>query len=225
MRGVRRASDLLTLTAMLLAASAAANAAGTNPGKTSSQTGKSAGQTYKWVNDKGELQYGDSVPAEYAQSERAILNSQGVEVGRVDSRKNAQQAAEQAQREQEAQRKRQHDQFLLTTYTSTHDIERLRDERLDQIDAQIKAAQAYIETLDGRMAALQDRALRFQPYSVRPDARHMPDDLVEDLVRTVNETRDQRRSLNTRRKDQLEVRANFDADIARFRELTARQRS
>jgi hypothetical protein len=222
---MRRASDLLTLTAVLLAASAAANAAGTNSGKTGSQTGKSAGQTYKWVNDKGELQYGDSVPAEYAQSERAILNSQGVEVGRVDSRKNAQQAAEQAQREQEALRKRQHDQFLLTTYTSTHDIERLRDERLDQIDAQIKAAQAYIETLDGRMAALQDRALRFRPYSVRPDARHMPDDLVEDLVRTVNETRDQRHSLNTRRKDQLEVRADFDADITRFRELTARQRS
>ena len=53
----------------------------------------------------------------------------------------------------------------------------------------------------------------------------MPDYLVEDLVRTANETRDQRRSLDTRRKDQLDVRAQFDADIARYRELITRQRS
>jgi hypothetical protein len=219
------APDLLVLAATLLAAAAVAQAAGTESHQSRSQSGGSGTQTYKWVNDKGEVQYGDSVPAEYAQSERAILNSQGVEVGRVGSRKNAQQAAEQAQRDQEAEHKRQHDQFLLTTYTSTRDIERLRDERLGQIDGQIKAAQAYIETLDGRLSTLQERALRFKPYSRKSEARHMPDDLVEDLVRTANETRDQRRSLDTRRKDQLEVRAQFDADIARYHELMTRQRS
>jgi hypothetical protein len=223
MRGMKRATALLFLAAALLAA-AVAQAAGSKPARPSSQP-KTEGQTYKWVNEKGELQYGDTVPAEYAQSERAILNKQGVQVGKVDSRKNAEQAAEQARREQEAERKRQHDQFLLTTYTSTRDIERLRDERLEQIDGQIKAAQAYIESLDGRLTTLQDRALHYRPYNQKPDARHMPDDLVEDLVRAASETRDQRRSLETRRKDQLDVRAQFDADIARFRELTARQRS
>ena len=218
---MKRTFHLPLIAAALLAAAIAAQAAG-NPRQQPAGTGT---PTYKWVNEKGEVQYGDSVPAEYAQSERVILNSQGVEIGRVDSRKNAQQAAEQARRDQETERKRQHDQFLLTTYTSTRDIERLRDERLDQIDGQIKAAQAYIETLDGRLATLQERALRYKPYSQKAEARHMPDDLVEDLVRTANETRDQRRSLDTRRKDQLEVRADFDADIARYRELIARQRS
>jgi len=210
-------SERLLLAAALLAATLAAQA--------QTGSGKSGTQTYKWVNEKGEIQYGDSVPAQYAQSERAILNRQGVEVGKVDSRKNAQQAAEQARRDQDAARRRQHDQFLLTTHTSTRAIERLRDERLDQIDGQIKAAQAYIETLDSRLATLQERALRFKPYSQRPDARRMPDDLVEELVRVANESRDQRRSLDTRRQDQLDVRAQFDADIARFRELTARDRS
>ena len=46
------------------------------------------------------------------------------------------------------QERQQHDNFLLTTYTSTKDIERLRDERLDQLDGQIKAANAYIDTLN-----------------------------------------------------------------------------
>ena len=218
MRGMKRASDLLVLAATLLAAAATAHAAGTN-------AGKSGSQTYKWVNEKGEVQYGDAVPAEYSQSERAILNTQGVEVGHVGGRKNAQQAAEQAQRDEDALRKRQHDQFLLTTYTSTRDIERLRDERLGQIDGQIKATQAYIESLDGRLASLQDRALRFRPYSQKAEARRMPDDLVEDLVRTANDTREQRRALDTRRQDQANVRAQFDADIVRFRELVAHQRS
>lgn len=222
-----RASDLPVLAvallgAALLAVTAATQAAGQKPARKAPPSNTA---TYKWINEKGEVEYGDSVPAQYAQSERRILNSQGVEVGRIDSRKNAQQAADQAQREQEAERRRQHDQFLLTTYTSTRDIERLRDERLDQIDGQIKAAQAYIETLDGRLSALRDRALRFKPYSQKPEARRMPDDLVEDLVRTAGETRDQRRSLDLRRKDQLDVRAQFDSDIARYRELTARERS
>ncbi|MCC7464301.1 MAG: DUF4124 domain-containing protein [Gammaproteobacteria bacterium] len=182
-------------------------------------------QTYKWVNEKGEVQYGDAVPAQYSQSERVILNKQGVEIGRIDSRRNAQQAAEQTRAQQEAERRLQHDQFLLTTYTSTRDIERLRDERLEQIDGQIKAAQAYIETLDSRLLALQGRATRYKPYAATADAPRMPDDMVEDLVRTASETRDQRRSLETRRKDLLDVRAQFDADIARYKELMARRRS
>jgi hypothetical protein len=222
---MKRTFHLPLIAAALLAAAIAAQAAGNEARAPKQQSAGAGTQTYKWVNEKGEVQYGDSVPAEYAQSERVILNSQGVEVGRVDSRKNAQQAAEQARRDQESERKRQHDQFLLTTYTSTRDIERLRDERLDQIDGQIKAAQAYIETLDGRLSALRDRALRFKPYNQKPEARRMPDDLVEDLVRTAGETRDQRRSLDLRRKDQLDVRAQFDADIARYRELTVRDRS
>jgi hypothetical protein len=217
----------VSILAVALLSAVAAQAAGSKPAtRPPGAQAKTEGQTYKWVNEKGEVQYGDAVPPEYSQSERVILNKQGVEVGRVDSRKNAQQAADQAHREQEAERKRQHDQFLLTTYTSTHDIERLRDERLDQIDGQIKAAQAYIETLDGRLTALQDRAMHYRPYNPKSDAQRMPDDLVEDLVRTANETRDQRRSLDTRRQDQVDVRSQFDADIARFRELTAgRQRS
>ena len=222
MRGMRRAFDWPILAAALLAVVAAQAA---DKPRRSGGKSKSDGQTYKWVDEKGELQYGDAVPSEYSQSERVILNKQGVEVGRIDSRKNAQQAAEQARAQQEAERKRQHDQFLLTTYTSTRDIERLRDERLEQIDGQIRAAQAYIETLDGRLVALQDRATRYKPYATRAEAPRMPDDLVEDLVRTASETRDQRRSLDTRRKDQLAVRAQFDADIARFKELVARRRS
>jgi hypothetical protein len=176
---------------------------------------------YSWVDKNGERHYGDAVPPEYAQTERRVLNSQGVEVQHVDAEKNSDQRAEQAKRDQAAQQRQQHDNFLLTTYTSTKDIERLRDERLDQLEGQIKAANAYIESLDGRLKALQARALFFKPYSKKPDARRMPDDLAEQLVRTSNDLRTQHKAMDKRLQDQTEVRSQFEADISRYRELTA----
>jgi hypothetical protein len=184
----------------------------------------SGDQHYSWVDRNGERHYGDAVPPEYAQTERRVLNNQGVEVGHVDGVKTAQQVAEERRIAAEIAAKAQHDRFLLTTYTTSKDIERLRDERLDQINGQIKATNAYIETLDSRMGSLQERALRFKPYNTKPDARKMPDDLAEELVRTTNEVRTQKRSLENRTREQDSVRAQFEADINRFRELTANQR-
>ena len=178
-------------------------------------------QNYSWVDKNGERHYGDAVPPEYSQAERRVLNSQGVEVQRVDAEKNAQQMAEQRKREQAIQDRAQHDRFLLTTYTSVKDIERLRDERLDQLDGQIKAANAYIDSLDTRLKTLQERALYFKPYNTKPDAHRMPDDLAEQLVRASNDVRSQHKSLDKRHAEQITVRTQFESDISRYRELTA----
>jgi hypothetical protein len=178
-------------------------------------------QNFSWIDKNGERHYGDSVPPEYAQSERRVLNNQGVEVQHIGAEKNAQQLAEERQREQEAERRAQHDNFLLTTYTSTKDIERLRDERVDQLNGQITAANAYIESLETRLQSLQQRAMHFKPYNTKPDARRMPDDLAEQLVRTANEVRAQRKSLERRAAEITTVHSQFDADIARYHELTS----
>ena len=179
------------------------------------------GPNYSWVDKNGERHYGDSVPPEYAQSERRVLNSQGVEVQHVDAEKNAEQRVEALKREQTAKQRAQHDNFLLTTYTSTKDIERLRDERLEQLGGQVRAADAYIDTLEARMKSLQLRALLFKPYNTKPDARRMPDDLAEQLVRASNDLRSQHKAMDKRRQEQTEVRTQFEADISRYRELTA----
>ena len=180
------------------------------------------GPSYSWVDKNGERHYGDSVPPEYAQSERRLLNNQGVEVQHVDAEKNAEQRAQQLKNEQAAQQRLQHDNFLLSTYTSTKDIERLRDERLDQIDGQVKAASAYIDTLEARLKSLQSRALMFKPYNSKPDARRMPDDLAEQLVRASNDLRSQHKAMDKRRQEQATVREQFEADITRYSELTAK---
>jgi len=184
-------------------------------------TGDGALRVFKWTDDKGIVHYGDSVPAEYSQSERSVLNGQGVELSHSPGQRSAAQLSAEAQAAQEAAQRAQHDRFLLATYASEQEIVQLRDERLGQITGQIKASSSYIDSLGSRLAALQERAMHFAPYNSASDARRMPDELAEELVRTVNESRSQRAALETKRRQEADMRAQFETDLQRYRELTA----
>ena len=179
-------------------------------------------KTYMWIDKNGNKQYGDSIPPEYSQNESRVLNKQGVETQRVDAPLTPAQRVEQARITKEKQDREQHDRFLLTTYTSTRHIEQLRDDRVVQLDGQIRAAAAYIDSLDARLKSLQTRAQLFKPYNTGPNARRMPDDLAEQLVRSASEQSAQRKALDKQRQELVRVRAQYDADVVRYRELTGR---
>lgn len=174
---------------------------------------------YRWVDENGVVHYGDHVPPEYAKKESTLLNKQGVEVRRNEAQRTPEQLAADQKRLEELQRQKQHDAFLLTTYTSVKDIEALRDERLDQIMGQRRAAESYVEGLHSRLTNLQNRAKRFAPYNDSPGARQMPDDLAEDLVRTMNEMKAQKTALVAKDAEESALRAEFQSDIDRYREL------
>jgi hypothetical protein len=180
---------------------------------------KQGGIAYKWVDEQGVVHYGDHIPPQYAQQDREVLNSQGVPVGHVEAAQTPEQAAAAALKKAELFKQRQHDSFLMSTYTSVKDIESLRDVRLDQLQGQRTAAEQYVESLRSRLGSLQVRAVSFQPYSSNPDARRMPDDLAENLVRTLNEVRVQSAALAAKSEEEKTLRAQFDADIQRYREL------
>ncbi len=184
------------------------------------QSGKS-GQTYKWVDDKNVTHYGDRVPPEYVRRERALLNNQGVEVGRLEAQKTPEQLADLERRDKLARAQKEHDSFLLTTYTSTRDIEALRDQRLQQLADQRASMENYVGSLNERLTQLQLRAQLYRPYNDSDGARQMPDKLAEDLIRTVNEVRRQRSTLDERRDEETALRARFQSDIDRFRLLRA----
>ena len=182
---------------------------------------KDKSPVYRWTDEQGIVHYGDRVPPQYAQKERTVLNSRGVEVGKVDAQKTPEQAAAEARVQQDVVRRKQHDAYLINNYTSVKDIEALRDVRLDQLHGQKSAAEQYVETLHSRLSALQTRAKIFKPYSPRPDARRMPDDLAEDLVHTLNELRTQNNVVAAKNEEEAALKAQFQADIERYRELHA----
>ncbi|HTT03020.1 MAG TPA: DUF4124 domain-containing protein [Steroidobacteraceae bacterium] len=177
--------------------------------------------TYRWVDENGVVHYGDRIPPQYAQKESEMLNNQGVEVGHRAAPKTSSQLDAEEHAEQLLLQQKQRDSFLLTTYTSVKDIEQLRDERLEQIKAQRVAAQQYVASLHERLLTLQARVLSFRPYSSDVTAGRMPDDLAEDMVHTLNEIRTQHHELAAKDKEQSEMRAQFQADIERYRELRA----
>jgi hypothetical protein len=182
-------------------------------------------RVYRWVDAQGIVHYGDSVPPQFSDNAHDVLNGQGVQISHVAGRPSAAQESAEEQAAQLAAEQAQHDKFLLTTYASAKEIEQLRDERLDQIDGQIRASSSYIDSLTLRLGALEERAQHFAPYSRTAGAPAMPDDLAEDLVHTMNEARQQRNDLETKQQEQVTLRTQFAADLERYVELTARASS
>ncbi|MBV8342615.1 MAG: DUF4124 domain-containing protein [Gammaproteobacteria bacterium] len=200
---------------LLVATALAAHAALAAP------TGSDAkkGVAYRWVDEQGVVHYGDNVPPQYANQERTVINGEGVAVGRIDAQKSPEQLAADQRATAALMKQRQHDAFLISTYTSVQDIEALRDLRLDQLKGMRASAEQYVEGLRGRLATLQATALQFRPYSANADARRMPDDIAENLVRTVNELHVQAAALAAKSEEETTLRAQFQSDIERYREL------
>jgi hypothetical protein len=218
MGAMRRQPLIVAFCSTLLLAGAIAQA-GSQP------AGEKSGRTYKWVDSSGVTHYGDSIPPEYAQGGRSELNSQGVEVRKLPAQLSPQEAVEAVKAEAEISRRRQHDTFLLNTYVSARDIEQLRDERLALIDGQLDIARGSIESVDGRVDAIAKRMATFRPYSKSPTARRLPDPLAEEAVRILQERRSLNGTMAAREKEMVELREQFDADLARYSELTANRLS
>src|SRR5688572_8616 len=140
---MRKAIPILAamLSGLVLTSAAFAQRSTTSSGK----------PTYKWVDEKGVTHYGDSVPAEYSQREKRVLNTHGVEMNKQMAEMTPAESAAYAEKVRQETRRKQHDFFLISTYPSVREIENVRDTRLGQIGAQVSAAEAYIATLSTRV--------------------------------------------------------------------------
>ncbi len=174
---------------------------------------------YKWVDEQGITHYGDRIPPEYASQEQHVINAQGVEIDRLEAQKTADQLAQEEQKRVDAENRRNRDRNLLNTYVSLQEIERLRDQRLALLTDQIKVTSQFLEILNGQLRKLRNGTLHYKPYSDDPRAPPMPDSMAEDLVRVGSDIRTQEQNLQQKRTEDATMRAQFESDIARFKEL------
>jgi hypothetical protein len=174
---------------------------------------------YKWVDDQGVTHYGDRIPPEYAGQEQHIMNSQGIEINRLDAQKTPEQLAADEQKRREVEERLSRDKNLLSTYGSVQEIERLRDQRLDLVSDQIKVTNQFLDTLNGRMKKLRLSSMHFKPYNSDDKAPPMPDQVAEDLVRLATDINTQEQNLRQKRGEEATMRKQFQSDIDRFKEL------
>jgi len=185
------------------------------------QQGKVA-KVYKWTDKDGVTHYGDSIPAEYAELPKEVLNTHGVTVENLEGKKSPEQIeAERLEQERVAaiELQRRKDQALLATYLTVDEILMHRDRRVELFQAQSRVTELYLRNLERRMAKLRNEAANFQPYSEDPEAPMIDSALAEDLRSTKEIMVRHERNLKKFQADEQQIVARFDGDITRFKTL------
>jgi hypothetical protein len=178
------------------------------------------------VDKNGVVQFGDTIPPEYANADRDVLNRQGVRVGFEEGEITPEERAVIEQRQAAEDQRRQaqlevarRDRMLLQAYSEVSDIVDLRDRRLELLESQIKVTELYLTNLRKRLVNLQEEASDFKPYTTRSDAPQIPANLALDISRTTGSINVYEQTLSRTRADQRALRVSFDNDIERFKEL------
>ena len=184
-----------------------------------------AGQTervYRWVDEDGQIHYGDSVPPEYSDLPKEVLNEHAVTVDHLEGRKTEEQLAAEAKAKELAMQKElqlRADKALLATYLSVEEIVMHRDRRIELFQAQSRVTELYLRNLERRLTKLKREAAKYRPYSEDPDAPLISQDLVADINETQETIARHQRNLLKFQEDEAQMVARFEGDINRFKSL------
>ena len=177
---------------------------------------------YKWVDDNGVVHYGDSVPPEFADNEKEIVNKEGVTVDRLRGKLTEEELAEQQRLEEKRiqdELQARSDQALLATYLSVEEIELHRDRRIELFQAQSRVTELYLRNLHRRLNSLQEEMQRYRPYNEDPNAPLIDRDLMDDVKETRETIERHESNLLKYRADEKQIYARFENDIGRFKKL------
>jgi hypothetical protein len=177
---------------------------------------------YRWVDSEGIVHYGDSIPAEYADIERQVVNDHGITVDIMRGKRSDEEIAEEKRLEQlrvQRELQRRADIALLATYLSVDEIIMHRDRRVELFQAQARVTELYLRNLQKRLVDLQSEASGFRPYSADEDAPIIDQSLATELSTTKEAIARHERNLQKFQDDEESIVARFDGDIDRFRAL------
>ncbi len=203
--------------AILVAAAPAAEAA-----KKKKPSGPTDEAAYRCKDENGRSIMGQAIPPECMDADVDVLDKTGRIVRTIPGKRSMEQIKQQQADADAVKAAQQRDRILLATYVSVEDIERLRDQRVEQLEQQALVTRQYITNLRAREARLMQDVQRYRPYSTKPKAPPLPQQLAAELINTVNGLQVYEQELTKNTTEQQQLRAEFDADIARFQELKAR---
>lgn len=190
---------------------------------------------YKWIDENGQIRYGDQLPPEYANKKHFQLDQEGrvimtkkagkspeqLKKEREQAKKDAEQKEkEKAEAEEQRILQQRQDRILLLTFNSEEDIFYSRDQRLQVLDTKISLLKKNKESSKEKLLVLQQQA-NDQYTSKKLEVPGGLQQKIEQMNRKI-QTADKNIQLsNFKREDVLN---GFEKDLARFRDLKARQR-
>jgi hypothetical protein len=172
---------------------------------------------FKWVDEKGVVHYGDSIPPEYVNRGTVEMNAKGRALKRTEPALTPEQVRaienDRANKEQQDKLDREQkrkDDALLATYTSVKEIDQLRARNVGSIEALIKGAQ-------NRIAELKRRKTELEQQSAGKKAA--PPDVQRELRAIDQELPVQQGLADQKTKELATISAKFDSERRRFEEL------
>ncbi len=181
-----------------------------------------AAKMYKWVDDKGVTHYGETIPPEYANKDRVELDkgrvTKKIEIMSREDRQ-AQKETEDKKREADKVTRDQklRDTTLTNTYSNSGEVDLARKRSLQQVEARITSNQSQLKMAKASLVGLQQEAEKRtkanQPVS---------ESLQEELSQSQSRIARLQKNLETSLAEKASVEAKFDADKARYIELTGK---
>lgn len=170
---------------------------------------------YKWVDDRGVTHYGETVPPEYANKDRVQYNDKGHVIKKNAPAGEAGTGKKSAE-EQAAIEQRRKDNALLNTYSSEKEIDLALDRNLQQVDARINSIHLLQKSAQDSLVNYRKEVTDMQTAG-----RKIPASLQTDIAEVEKKITQLQQDLSQAEAKAASVKANFAADKARYRELTA----
>ncbi|BAN33942.1 hypothetical protein SCD_n00093 [Sulfuricella denitrificans skB26] len=180
-----------------------------------------AGKLYSWVDEHGKTHYGNTVPPQYAQQGNTELDKKGSVIKKTDAALTPEQRKakeeELTQQKEEDKKKleqQRRDKALLNTYTTEKEIDLVRDRNLQQGGLQLQSMELRAKQVQPRL----DQA-RKQAVDLAAKKRPLPPDLQQEIEEAEKEMLRLQEMTKLRRMEMDAIRARFEDDKKRFREL------
>jgi hypothetical protein len=181
---------------------------------------------YKWVDENGQMHFGDKIPPQYMVKEHDELNDQGLVIKHKKAAKTPEQIVEEKRLENERKkaeleekRKKQRDRVLLDTYTTERDLIVARDSRLDAVDSQIRLAVSIIKDSNNKIESMEK-----QVAQLKASGREVPADLYKRIENQKQQVSVQNKVMENHKKHRNQISTQFNDYIERFKVLKNEQK-
>ena len=177
--------------------------------------------TYRWVDENGQVHFGDTIPPEYAKQQKEELNEQGFTVRTIEKAKSVEELEaerlakiEQEKRDAEIAEQRLYEQRLLTTYETEAALLRAQEKRVESIESQLTLARGQLEARETILGLLQQQAAERERAGQQPGQK-----LLDDMATTQRQIDARHVHIEELEVEMADVKRRFDADLALYRKL------
>jgi len=179
----------------------------------------------KCQDETGKWHYGDTAAAECARSKIIEMSDRGTTRKEIAAPPTAEELAERERHKDELEKQRKSeeeqgrkDQLLLSTYGHEKDIQYVRDRKIAQLEATIKASEETLKSLRAVLGRMEKQAADEQKKGGK-----VSDQTAKGLANSKDQVERHEAAIAARKKEQEEVHNQYAIDLKRYRELKAQQ--